>query len=635
MSSVVGTIINLNDYLKPEKIPVTINIGTNRECIFELDANRVYVIPDYQREIRWQKENLIELMMDLKSRDKFLGNIILSKQGTNYYIIDGQQRTTIILMLITFIRYKFGNQLDISDTCKLMNRSFEGLKKLFENNFELSKIERETIIETDFYNQLNHYTDLWKYIAETNIICDQDSAESFYKNIMRSEINIIINSEDNLGTSIDYFLDTNLKGVKLDSEDIFKCYLFSKDTSSKIRESWKNLKKYSFILENQKIKYTLMNVLYQYIACDLYKYKSGKFKDFMFKEDFTLSEFKEDTKYYKGEHIIKVINDKDYMQKSLNIINEYLKIICDIACNDDQTEMFKMIFSEIDNQERKVIFKLIKNIIKEPNLIPKITLMKYVIESIILGEKSKEECRKIYTVFFFTTFFNVFESKKGSTIIYNLMKTDNWTETLIKHIKKYFSNSNLTKTQAALQYKYTLDDNDIDERYRCKSLAALYNYFEIRGNKICVNNVNQLYEFLNDDNKYSIEHFIISNNRNGIIKIIGLSTNEYKIPQKFRKYKNSIFNFIFIDKDMNDDLGNYNIIQKVTMLNNYEFRCSYSKMIFDVVKNFIVESNDISTLQSNVSENTLNLFFEDKFTRVYVEYINLVFEKIVEKFRIH
>ena len=634
MSSVVGTIINVNDYLKPEKIPVSINVGTSKECIFELDANRLYVIPDYQREIRWKKENLIELMMDLKSRDKFLGNIILSKKGVTYYIIDGQQRTTIILMLIAFIRYKFGNQLDISDTCKLVNTSFEGLEKLFENNFDLSKVEIKTIIDTDFYNQLNHYTDLWKYIAETNIICDQDSAESFYKNIMRSEINIIINSEDDLGTSIDYFLDTNLKGVKLDSEDIFKCYLFSKDTSSKIRESWKTLKKYSFILENQEIKYTLMNVLYQYIACDLYKYKSGKFIDFSFKEDFTLSEFKEDTKYYKGEHIIKVINDKDYMQKSLDIINEYLKIICDIACNDDQTEMFKMNFSEIDNQERKVIFKLIKNIIKEPNLIPKITLMKYIIESIILGEKSKEECRKTYAVFFFTTFFNTFESKKDRNIIYNLMKNDDWSGALIKQINKYFSNTNLTKTHAALQYKYTLDDNDLDERYRCKALACLYDYFEISNDKVCVRDVNQLYNFLNDDNTYSIEHFIISNNRNGVIKINGLPNNEYIIPQKYRKYKTSIFNFIFIDKDMNNLLENNNVIYKVSNLQGYRFKCAYSEMIFGIVRKFIDENDDIKMLQSNISEDSLNMFFEDKFIRVYVEYINLVFEKLVDKFRI-
>ena len=57
-------------------------------------------------------------------------------------------------------------------------------------------------------------------------------------------------------------------------------------------------------------------------------------------------------------------------------------------------------------------------------------------------------------------------------------------------------------------------------------------------------------------------------------------------------------------------------------------------MIFGIVKSFIDENEYIKLLQSTLSENTLNLFFEDKFIRLYVEFINLVFEKIVEKFKV-
>ena len=70
------------------------------------------------------------------------------------------------------------------------------------------------------------------------------------------------------------------------------------------------------------------------------------------------------------------------------------------------------------------------------------------------------------------------------------------------------------------------------------------------------------------------------------------------------------------------------------MLKEYSFQCEYSKMIFGIVKSFIDENEDIKLLQSTLSENTLNLFFEDKFIRLYVEFINLVFEKIVEKFKV-
>lgn len=635
MSNIVGTIINLKDFFSSEKISIQTSRGSDNTNMFFLESNRLYIIPDYQREIRWQKENIIELIMDLKFRDKFLGNIILSKNNSNYYLIDGQQRTTVILMLITFIRYKFGDQLDIFKTCNLINESFRGLEQLFKVNFDLTMVSKDEIINTDHYNQLNHYIDLWKYIEETNILCDQHSAESFYKNIMKSEVNIIINQEDNLGTSIECFLDVNLKGVKLDSEDIFKCYLFSKDTSGKIRESWKQLKEYSSILEEQRIKYSLMNILFQYITCDLYKYKDGIFKNFKFKEDFTLAKFEENVKYYKGEHLIQVINDKNYMQNSIGIVNKYLEIICDIACNDDQTSMFKLLFSEIDDQERKVIFKLIKIIIKDPNLIPKITLMKYIINSIILGSKSKEECRGIYTVFFFSTFFNIFENKKDRNIVYNLMKTEDWIKALVIQIKKYCSNTNLTKVQAAIQYKYTLEDSKIDERYRCKSLAALYNYFEIKNNKIIIRNINKLHEFLNNDDTYSIEHFILCNNKKNKMIIRGLPNNEYIVSKDFRKYKNSIFNFIFIDRDTNRKLDNLNIIEKISKLDGYDFKCEYSKMVFDETKSFInSNSEEINSLKSNLSKENLDDFFEDKFVKLFIDYINNIFEKIIKKFNI-
>lgn len=91
---------------------------------------------------------------------------------------------------------------------------------------------------------------------------------------------------------------------------------------------------------------------------------------------------------------------------------------------------------------------------------------------------------------------------------------------------------------------------------------------------------------------------------------------------------------LFIDKDKNNELENYNVILKIQMLKEYNFQCEYSKMIFGIVKSFIDEKEDIRSLQYKLSENSLNLFFEDKFIRLYVEFINLVFEKIVERFNI-
>lgn len=62
--------------------------GTKQVCIYDeingrdnsvyLDENRIYIIPGYQREIRWSAENVQILIDDLKKGSKFLGTITLS-----------------------------------------------------------------------------------------------------------------------------------------------------------------------------------------------------------------------------------------------------------------------------------------------------------------------------------------------------------------------------------------------------------------------------------------------------------------------------------------------------------------------------------------------------------------------------
>ncbi len=625
MSNIIGTIINVKSYLSTKEIKI---ISEHDGEGYSLCKDRRYVIPDYQREIRWEKENIIELIMDLKSGDKFLGNIILSKNGNDYYLIDGQQRTTILLMIIFYINKKFGKKIEIELPCTFLNQSFTELEVLLQSGFDVSNEEKERILLADNFNQYDRYESLWNYISESNVLDNQYDAEKLYKNIGESEVNIIINRKDNLGTSIEYFLDVNLKGVKLDSEDIFKCYLFSKDTTKDIRDKWKKLKNCCFDLEKQNVYYPLMKILYQYFTCNLYKYDS-KFRDFKFSEELTLSTFKEGDRYYKGQHLIQVINDKSFMSNSIDEVIKYLEILRDIVSNDDQTSLFKQYFSDLNDIERKLIFRLIKILLKDSNIIPKIFLMKYFISCVFDNARSKSNLGKIYIVFYFVTFYNTFEGKKDREKVYNLVKTDNWDEKLIEQLKYYFSNTNITKTLVGIQYKFTLEGDD-DERYRCKSLAAIFNYFNQKNNKITISNKEELLYFITNDRDYSIEHFIIPNNKNCTIKIDHYSELDYPVPKGIRKYKNSIFNFIFIDKDMNRELGNYNLIKKISLLESYQFKCQYSKMIFEILKS-IIQNDDIEQLKNNLSEEKLDVFFEEKFMSLYLKYVEEIFSKIAEK----
>lgn len=76
--------------------------------IFSIDTKLKYVIPKFQREYIWGKEECDNLLNDLSDNDKghFLGSIITINKGidaldiTPLEVIDGQQRLTTISLLL-------------------------------------------------------------------------------------------------------------------------------------------------------------------------------------------------------------------------------------------------------------------------------------------------------------------------------------------------------------------------------------------------------------------------------------------------------------------------------------------------------------------------------------------------------
>ena len=182
-----------------------------------------------------------------------------------------------------------------------------------------------------------------------------------------------------------------------------------------------------------------------------------------------------------------------------------------------------------------------------------------------------------------------------------------------------------------IQYKYT-QNGDVDERYRCKSLAAIFNYFRIVGKEITITNKEELLNFITNDRDYSIEHFIIPNNQNSAILIECHTEGSYTLPREIRRYKNSIFNFIFIDKDKNNELNSQNLVNKISLLETYQFKCQYSKKVYEILKCIIKENDSIQQLKTNISNEKLDDFFKEKFIDLYLKYVEKIFLEIAKKF---
>ena len=103
------------------------DIDGKAKTVREILKDQRYSIDYYQREYRWQRKQILELIDDLTEQfldsysDKdgrqdvegyehyFLGSIILSKRDGKLFIVDGQQRlTTLTLLLMVLNRRQNG-----------------------------------------------------------------------------------------------------------------------------------------------------------------------------------------------------------------------------------------------------------------------------------------------------------------------------------------------------------------------------------------------------------------------------------------------------------------------------------------------------------------------------------------------
>lgn len=359
MAGIVGTITNLSDFLSKTQVCLSVKPNDPQQQIICLEADRKYSIPAFQREVRWDDNNLKMLLYDLSRSSKFLGNIILTiKSDHTCEIIDGQQRTTVLMLIVSCIKKKFGTKISTPDLCPLRNEGFTGFQTLLEKAFDQEAITSDdwnAILKSDDYHQLPRIQKLWNTISSSELLADRHKAQGLFDNLCKSEFNIIASYSNDVNTSIQYFLDVNLKGIRLDTEDIFKGYLFSQDSRELTRSLWQKNKRDVLRLNgvtqsSEEKRYPLMKLYEHFFYCDLYLPREGdcEYSTLKFGENFCLTSGFESgsTKYYEGSHLIEAIRDRDYLQNVLSILNKCVEIMTDIIESEGPSTPFKDKFNK-------------------------------------------------------------------------------------------------------------------------------------------------------------------------------------------------------------------------------------------------------------------------------------------------
>lgn len=85
--------------------------GHDKKLVSVMDgSDKRFVIPVYQRNYDWKKENCKQLLLDLfnviekKKQSHFFGSIVSTTEGSAHIIIDGQQRLTTVSILLIALK---------------------------------------------------------------------------------------------------------------------------------------------------------------------------------------------------------------------------------------------------------------------------------------------------------------------------------------------------------------------------------------------------------------------------------------------------------------------------------------------------------------------------------------------------
>lgn len=115
-----------------------------------LSVNKKYIVPRFQREYSWKKEEVLELWRDLSSsvsvdngncinNEYFIGSLVLVGQDSSpeMKIVDGQQRLTTITILLSALTQTFKDISEDNLATGLYNQFIEGRDSSNEQYFKL------------------------------------------------------------------------------------------------------------------------------------------------------------------------------------------------------------------------------------------------------------------------------------------------------------------------------------------------------------------------------------------------------------------------------------------------------------------------------------------------------------------
>jgi uncharacterized protein with ParB-like and HNH nuclease domain len=234
----------------------------------QLLQSQSFSIDEYQREYKWGKENIEELIADLQAKffshyrqdddttrvssygEYFLGSIIVSKRNGKSYLIDGQQRvTSLTLLLICLYRAAQEKKLPVIQTIAPLIYS----DNLGQPKFNLDIPERLSVIKALFDGEtfnpdgkdesIQTMYARYQDIVGSDLIDELGEALLHFMYWLMTRVGLIEIATDNDSYAYAIFETMNDRGKPLSPVDMLKAYLLAPiedaDARQQANQTWK------------------------------------------------------------------------------------------------------------------------------------------------------------------------------------------------------------------------------------------------------------------------------------------------------------------------------------------------------------------------------------------------------------
>jgi uncharacterized protein with ParB-like and HNH nuclease domain len=243
-------------------------ITPHYRTVQQLLQSQSFAIDEYQREYKWEKKNVDELLSDLLDKfqssyrdgdstkavaayeEYFLGSIIVTRRGGKNYLIDGQQRvTSLTLLLIYLYREAEAKGLQVAKTIAPLIFS----DNLGQPKFNLDIAERLAVIEALFHGtpfspdgkdeSVRTMHARYADIEQNELIAELGEALPHFAYWLLTRVGLIEIATDSDNHAYAIFETMNDRGKPLSPVDMLKAYLLAPiddaDHRRLANEQWK------------------------------------------------------------------------------------------------------------------------------------------------------------------------------------------------------------------------------------------------------------------------------------------------------------------------------------------------------------------------------------------------------------